>query len=331
MQENMVKADLFLPIGAVYHFHDAYRKPAERTVREILLLSGEMRATHLGSQSTPITVTRCALDEAPTDLSRTWTDTPSRPDKILVFSCSAPRSIFDSVPTEGAPTDFDFAPLVLAADLRAAVHRLCILVNLARPGSIETWQGLVISESSREAVRPIRSTIREALADTSWPPILSLRVTTVLEWAERVGWDVNALGETAVFRALNALTYFYGEESGAGDLLYALISLEALYTKGAGIASQLAEKTQVFLGRGEGLKRKIASMYDFRSRFVHGELSFPSAFHSHDAAEEYERYSGELYAATDLAQRLLIATLQKMIARGLTELRFRWALDSSER
>ena len=93
--------------------------------------------------------------------------------------------------------------------------------------------------------------------------------------------------------------------------------------------SQLREKVQVLLGRVETYKKRFTGLYNFRSEFIHGGRDLPLAYTPYDAVDAFWKSEGAVYDAELLATSLLIASLQIMASRKMTELQFRWVLDEA--
>ena len=109
--------------------------------------------------------------------------------------------------------------------------------------------------------------------------------------------------------------------------MWCMIGLESLYTRGKeGLAEQLFEKAQVLLGPVGSNKKKFKKLYSFRSRFVHGDLDFPLAYTPYDA--DRMKTEDELDEAAFLSIAFLLATLQRMIQDGMTDLNYKWVLES---
>ncbi|GLI04308.1 hypothetical protein YDYSG_03380 [Paenibacillus tyrfis] len=141
------------------------------------------------------------------------------------------------------------------------------------------------------------------------------------------------MGGTPVERALSALTYLFGTsgESTQGiDLFFTMIALEALYcSSNNGIKEQLLEKSQVFLGVQNEYKKLFKSMYDYRSKFIHGGLNFPGKYHHFDASDDFEKFTKETNDVILMAQSVLIATLQQLSKLNMHELNFKYSLEKN--
>lgn len=57
-------------------------------------------------------------------------------------------------------------------------------------------------------------------------------------------------------------------------------------------------------------------MYEFRSRFMHGDLDFPPLYLMGDAAKPFERYQDRQIEAVNLGVAILAASLQELIHRN---------------
>ena len=109
------------------------------------------------------------------------------------------------------------------------------------------------------------------------------------------------------------------------QLLWGLVGLEALYVKGQSeLTKQVQDKSQAFLGRQESFKKALSQMYDFRSRFVHGDLGFPALGLLRDARDEVARFDDDLIKATSIATAVLAATIQQLILRDWSGVDFEY-------
>jgi hypothetical protein len=69
-------------------------------------------------------------------------------------------------------------------------------------------------------------------------------------------------------------------------------------------------------------------MYHYRSRFVHGDLDFPSRHPSNEIKES--KFVGELGDHIDLAIGILTATLQVLAQKNWSGLKFACTVSDSE-
>lgn len=119
-----------------------------------------------------------------------------------------------------------------------------------------------------------------------WPELKALDAKAAASWAVEVGLTKSRIALTRLQRALAAFTQldsliFNGHNE---KLFRTMQALEAFYTDGKGdLQYQLSRKTEVWLGPqvDNGLKkRKISTLYEIRSGFVHGSsaLDFRRSF-----------------------------------------------------
>jgi hypothetical protein len=153
------------------------------------------------------------------------------------------------------------------------------------------------------------------------------------QWAIKQRGFLDGFSCSPVTRAINAFSHLIRQElfqiegyNNPEILFWALIGIEALYAKGkTGFPEQIREKSQVLLGIQSANKKKIGNMYDFRSRFIHGELDFIAPFLGVESKSK-EDFSDVLSESTGLAIAILIATFQALIQRGWSGLQFSYVV-----
>jgi len=162
-----------------------------------------------------------------------------------------------------------------------------------------------------------------------WPKFLNLDISKTWNWYINIALNelLDDLSSSEVSRSLNALTYLYEDSDDINKLFWTMIGLEAIYVKGnEGIAEQIKNKGQLYLGDISEFKKRLNEMYSFRSSFIHGSKDFPSYFHIHDGLESYEKYIMDTWEVLLTAESMLIATLQKMAKQKKKELIFKYII-----
>jgi hypothetical protein len=222
---------------------------------------------------------------------------------------------------------------LIVHEFKFQVINLLILSNIARPGGIKTREGLVFLDREKyESFPSIFSIHRESLDDIKtlkWPVYKSLDLLDVWQWIEGKKISFRSHSKTKVDRALNAFTYLFKDslENIVFDLFWSLIGIEALYcTSKDGISEQIYEKVQLVLGPVTESKKKVKSMYNFRSRLIHGDLNIPPNYFEYEDEDE-EKFQEELFDATILAVAILTVTLQELIVKNESELKFKYILE----
>jgi hypothetical protein len=306
------------------------------SVEEIRQLSGILAASYAEDESVPIVIDIMEPERLPIDIKRQIEkhQSPEQTVMVLCFSCTAQTREINVKNADGSvrlASAFE-AFWIVGDALWNRVTEIVLLAHLAQPGGLETRPFFTVCGDQYHFPGPalasyLRFVVRDAL-ERGWPSLQTLQISNVLNWVQELGWDIRTLGETPVNRALNAFTYVFDSAGGTEqELLYSLVGIEALYAKKReGIAEQIVEKTQIFLGPFDGMKKRLKSMYNFRSRFVHGDLNFPSRFVGIGASKKYDL---DLEKETNLAQAILLATLQRMAENHWTDIEFVYTLKPS--
>lgn len=156
-----------------------------------------------------------------------------------------------------------------------------------------------------------------------WPKIKKISILKSWNWLKKHQKALDSVSKTKVESAIHCFTNLYDSKSFIEDLFWSVSGLEALYASGqTGIAEQLSEKIQVVLGHPSDFQKIIKKLYNFRSRFIHGDIPIPSILSANtlDAEEALEK---DLFKYTPLSTAILIASLQYLIINNKHNLKFR--------
>jgi len=204
---------------------------------------------------------------------------------------------------------------------------LIIAANIANVGSLEIVEGVIVQDGEVVGRVDQISTLpgryaKETAEAIQWPNLQTLELAKVWDWLIRQQGFLDGFGSGSIGRGVNAFANLCkapNDEIEPIHLFWALVGIEALYVKGnANLLEQVRVKSQILLGEQESFKKKINRMYDFRSRFVHGDLDFPKMYSDYD----WGRYDVELLESTSLATAILAASLQELIQRNWEGLHF---------
>lgn len=219
------------------------------------------------------------------------------------------------------------------------ISDLLVYSNIARLGSIELRSSIVIQDDSKveyAKIPPMDGSASQraaaAASRMSWPSLKPLPLKSVWSWAQRNNPLIDGFARSPIARAISAFSRLFEKRSvdEPMQLLWALVSIEALYVRGnSELFQQVREKSQAFLGSQEAYKKTLSRMYDFRSRFIHGDLGFPSLSLLYDARDEVHRYDSELWEAVDIAVAVLAATLQEVVRRDWRDVSFTYLARES--
>ena len=67
-------------------------------------------------------------------------------------------------------------------------------------------------------------------------------------------------------------------------------------------------------------------MYSYRSRLTHGDGPIPIHYCEYDGLAEYESFLDEVKGQNYLAANVLSSSLQALVLRNATELKFEWRI-----
>ena len=216
-------------------------------------------------------------------------------------------------------------------DFLFEANLIFLAANIARPGSVSAdagysfIDGLQIGTTEPFFAEDFYSAVTAA-KEFNWPKLLDLNFHQAWIWLPQSGAITDGMGVGRAGRAIAALSHVTTSSqnrTSSIDLFWILLGLEALYCKGTNhLQKQLLEKTEIILGPRGTEKRGFQDIYDFRSRLIHGDKDIPLRFTEFDAVEKYEQFHDSLYKNEDLAFATLVATLQRMAANNLKQLKF---------
>jgi hypothetical protein len=225
----------------------------------------------------------------------------------------------------------DWAISLAASDLQEAVEGILLATHIAMPGSVSTMDGVVVVDGKvrgqAQGAQPLIAQGVDDAARRGWPPIGALSIRQVHEWLSKLPGFDRRTGKGPVGRAVAALSHLLLNETDVpGDLIWAMIGLEALYGRDqAPVGTQLMRKAELLLGARKTHKRVMKEAYRFRSKLVHGEIDIP--FFQNDPNEpDFAQFVQNNSDATLLAQAVLVASIQELIRRSEHVLEFEYTI-----
>lgn len=216
------------------------------------------------------------------------------------------------------------------------IHNFFLVANIAFPGALSTQKGIsfIANKKYEEIEGFYAEDLYGALVTAErlkWPKLLRVSILDTWNWLNSSNIIESGLGKNSLGRALAAfsqLTKGSFAENSTLNIIWALLALEAIYTKGnIGLKEQLASKTEVLLGKKEENKKAFGKMYDFRSRLVHGDIDIPLRYSLYDGTLEFENFHMDLYESSHIAIATLIATFQKLIKNNWKGLEFKYSVN----
>ena len=215
----------------------------------------------------------------------------------------------------------------IAREFQKAINDFRIAMNIAFPGFFEVSEGYIFVKDKRYIkTETSYSSLLDAVLsarERKWPEIQILNIGDTWDWLLRRENFINAMSSNPIERALSAFTHIFQAEN-YDDLFYSLIGIEAIYTDGKqGILEQLRKKSSAIFGEPENYKNSLSKMYDIRSRFIHGNLNFPSKYYRYDGIEQFDNFMKKEYTqCLEMAEALLVGTIQQFVIRDAETLNF---------
>ena len=285
-----------------YDASDKMRAALDDLLEEICSVSSQIEYPYLESQmrSKPTFEVVGLTDLFGTEVEEEVASRASRKHRILRVSVTgSPSSEFESQSEISESDRTGILQLLFRELVLKQIFDLLVIANISRVGSLMLRDSWVIQDG-----RPLRHSkvprvdtwsLRDAVefADSiGWPVIHTLTFLEVWRWFTKHGFCPGGFSRSRTGRSLNAFSNLLDStKGGPGHLFWALVGIEALYTRGnAGLIQWVKEKTQVLLGQQEAHKREIGRMYDFRSRFMHGDLDFSGRFPFDESEETVGKY-----------------------------------------
>lgn len=203
--------------------------------------------------------------------------------------------------------------------------------HIARPNCLLIADSFSIEKNNEiKSLDPIRVDFSSSLQTAkkmNWPKMEKLDMLKVWKWANSFKDGLDLLGTTKVGRALSAFSHTFSsiEESSGNStqLFWVILGLETLFTEGKNnLNQQLIEKTQILLGPQKEYKKLVKNLYNYRSRFLHGDLPFPNLFCQWEVGPEIDEYFDKSFQNLQIATAILLASLQWLAKNNKKELDF---------
>lgn len=306
--------------------------------KTIPILPDETTNLHILEQ-TPLQIS--LRKRAPKKLSKKWRSRSILSTHYLIFSSHMNVDITDfsqnykdtelEITTEEVER---IAKEVLGDILYFSVCSLLLCSHIAYPGALQasplfTFADDDLLEQKNGFSWTLYDSVEIAI-ELGWPEIRRLPIIDVWNWIMKIPGFHIGQGVGRVGRALAALSRIIQNPQldSPINFVWSLMALEALYASGnEGIKSQLMEKTELFLGQRLANKKRFNRIYDFRSRFVHGDIDFQFEYAPYPYGEP-DKFWDDVYDCERIAASILIATLQELILRDMYDLEFEYSIKS---
>ncbi|HWJ29375.1 MAG TPA: hypothetical protein VNS32_22740 [Flavisolibacter sp.] len=219
------------------------------------------------------------------------------------------------------------------------IQHLIICLNLVKPAVFDSRDGILIktdtlpekTDVEKEKIPMLCSCLDLALdlGDTyKWPPIREFEVSFVKDILENNWSAFEGVSGNRLQRAINAFSYIFHDnlhDNSYIDLFYSLIGIEALFVDGKdNVQRQVDAKSQLLLGERSIFKKKFNELYDFRSRYIHGQLNFTSKYYVGE--ENSQLHKEKNFDNSCLGVLILLSSIQKHLEFGKSEIEFEYRI-----
>jgi hypothetical protein len=214
------------------------------------------------------------------------------------------------------------------------IYEIILIANICMIGSLDYCDSVIMlnnnyidSKLDRIDVWSLQRAY-ELILKLNWPEKMDLNFLDGWNWHEKHLLYFDGFSFNKTSRALNSLSRIFkfdqNEQDYSNELLWAMIGIESLLVNGnGGIIEQIKEKlTILFNDSTQHIKKIINRMYNYRSRFIHGDLDFQSFGYFFDAAECFKKYTDEQMEVVDTAIAILVSTLQYIIRNNWSGIKF---------
>lgn len=167
---------------------------------------------------------------------------------------------------------------------------------------------------------------------SKFPVVGKLPLSDVIAWFGRLALGKRQIAESGPVKALFCLLHLardWNFEPTA--LLWISHGLEALYSVPNALSFNfLRDRISLLFDAPSASKAQVArelrELYDLRNAFVHGGMNIARPFANEVVDRRLNNFNTRLLDSRDFGARLLLASLQEMIRRQLTQLNFRESL-----
>lgn len=248
-------------------------------------------------------------------------------------------SNFEQMITEVDPKFFENVSieennkLLINIIFQKRIFDIVVTANLSQLGSLPVVKGILLQDEDEYStgIKDIYSsnlyTASEYASKWGYPLLRNINFNSTWNWLTKQKDYLTGFSSSRTGRALSSFSYLLDKDY-TNLLFRSIMGIEALYAKGTGsLQQQVREKSQVVLGKQEGFKKVYTNMYNFRSRYIHGDLDFPTN-HSLDMTNKTMNYNKDIQDATYFAISMLGASLQELVIRDWSGFDFSYIVNS---
>jgi len=207
------------------------------------------------------------------------------------------------------------------------LYGFSLLINLSYEMALDFMRGFIMSDKDEylgktDIIFSHLDFAYDSIKKIKWPYAESVSLETTVKWFKKHQIVLNSVSNSKASRAINALSQMFGKitEPNSSFLFWSVLGIESLLAEGTNnISNQIKSKSILLFGEPKEFKKKINQLYNYRSRFVHGDIDFPPKFFYYD-----EKFEQEYWEYLNFSISLLIALIRKLIREDKTEFKFKY-------
>ncbi|MDP5202486.1 HEPN domain-containing protein [Flavobacterium sp. DG2-3] len=211
--------------------------------------------------------------------------------------------------------------------IESLLKRLALILNLTYNFAIDFLQSVTFSEDDKfycysDIILSDLQLAYEHCEKIKWPKLERVDLDQTINSFAFNNYSLEAISKNDYQRSINAFTHVFSDlfEKSSDILFWNMVGIEALLAKGnKDIQAQIKEKSILILGEPSEFKKKLGTLYSYRSKFVHGELNFPAKF-----SEDYDSFDDEYSDYKAFSTSIHLALLRELIRNKKTEFKFEY-------
>jgi hypothetical protein len=208
------------------------------------------------------------------------------------------------------------------------IQKLSLLIHISYATKVDFLEGVIYDKKEYLAgTKLLLSTIDFAYEHSdkmNWPRLNSIDIAKSVQWFSNNELHLDGNSKNKLQRSINAFSYSFSnlQEKDTSQLFWNMLGIESLLANGTNnISNQIRVKSSLILGEPKEYKKKLGKLYNYRSRFVHGDFDFPAKF-----SADFEVFEDEYWDYLSFSTSILLALIRKLIEKGKNEFDFEYKL-----
>jgi len=220
------------------------------------------------------------------------------------------------------------------------MYDVFLALNIAHPGSCSFYKSTVTSNSKKnpwelELSNYWFETFYLNGREDKWPKAKQLPLFVVHDWMKRVRADFAQVPNSQLEKVIFALWHICTSDVQPSTVIWIFYALETLFdTKAGENFRALRQRIGVLLSATENedklIGKQLRDLYNLRSSFVHGGLEVIHPLHSELLDPRVDGKYWRIARACEFGFAVLLRSLQEVVDRNLSELRYREEIVSAD-